>query len=116
MQTATELPRHIDRRLIVIALHKRGVRVADICREFAIPKSTAYGWINDVETGKLPDPRDFAIREDHSRCDHQPIQMGELTVCVTCLVSGYDHRPEMQGKPLPLDRKKHKPGRLKGGK
>lgn len=112
---AAELPRHIDRRLLVIGLYRRGVPVADICREFDVPKSTAYGWINAVELGKLPDPREYAIRTEHERCEHQPIQVGEMTVCVTCCRSGMDHRPEMHGKPLPPERTKHRPGKLKGG-
>lgn len=112
---ATNLPRHVDRRLLVIALQRRGVPVADICREFGVAKSTAYGWITDAELGKLPSPREYAIRLEHERCEHQPIQVGELTVCVWCCVSGMDHRPEMHGTPLPRDRTKHKPGKLKGG-
>lgn len=110
-----------DLRRLVIALERSAVPVADICREFDVAASTAYRWIAeayDAETGagRIPSPNEFALRLDHSRCEHDPIQVGEATVCLTCYVSGFDDHPKMRAKPLPKDRKKYKPSPgLRGG-
>lgn len=115
MPTAT---RTVSLRLIVVDLHRREIPVADICRAFDVPRSTAYRWINEAFAARLPHPSDFAIRLEHERCEHDPIRVGELTVCPTCCKSGYDHHPTIaNARPLPKDPPtKHQPTPgLKGG-
>ena len=110
-----------DRVVECLRLHLEGKSNREIVEQTGVPKSTVSDWINAAYDagimGKLPHPTEFNLRLDHSLCATKPILVGDPTVCVTCVVSGYDFHPRLRGKPLPRDRRRYTPDpRLEGGR
>lgn len=102
-----------------LALVAMGLTVREVANALGCHRSTAYELLAMARSVERLSPRDITpvTLGVFAKCTHRdkPIQPGEPYVCVECFQAGNDWQEGMRARALPKDRKKHKPGKLKGG-
>ena len=120
MATAHDSPQH------ALALLSRGLTVREVSQALGCSRPTCYKLLKHARMAELFDgppsnltpvfPVAAFTPRSTCNCKAAPIRIGSLLCCGVCWASGWDWLASMQARPLPPDRKKYRPGKLKGGK
>jgi hypothetical protein len=114
-------PQAVYSPMTALSLKASGLTVAETAREMGCHRDTVYRLLAMARAAEASDLTEHDLTPMGAgvfyKCMHRerPMLPGEPFVCLECQQSGIDWLARMKAVPLPRDRKKYRPGKLKGG-